>query len=86
MKALGTTFARTLQTGEKNGVPLDVPIAGDDEDAKQQVAALVEGGGMRPIDLGPLRRARQLENATFLHMAAQKPLSAGFDTALKILD
>ena len=77
--------ARTLQTGEKNGVPLDVPMAGDDEDAKRQ-AALVEGGGMRPIDLGPLGRARQLENATFLQMAAQKPLGAGFDTALKILD
>ena len=29
---------------------------------------------------------RQLENATFLQMAAQKPLGAGFDTALKILD
>jgi 8-hydroxy-5-deazaflavin:NADPH oxidoreductase len=86
VKAFCTTFARTLQTGEKNGVPLDVPMAGDDEDAKQQVAALVEGGGMRPIDLGPLRRARQLENATFLHMAAQKPLGAGFDTALKLLD
>ena len=86
VKAFSTTFARTLQTGEKNGVPLDVPMAGDDEDAKRKVAALVEGGGMRPIDLGPLRRARQLENATFLHMAAQKPLGAGFDTALKILD
>ena len=86
VKAFCTTFARTLVTGEKNGVPLDVPMAGDDEDAKAKVAALVQGGGMRPIDLGPLRRARQLEHATFLHMAAQKPLGAGFDTALKILD
>jgi 8-hydroxy-5-deazaflavin:NADPH oxidoreductase len=86
VKAFCTTFARTLQTGEKNGVPLDVPLASDDEDAKRQVAALVEGGGMRPVDLGPLRRARQLENAAFLQIAAQKPLGAGFDTALKILD
>ena len=86
VKAFCTTFARTLATGEKNGVPLDVPMAGDDEDAKRKVAALVEGGSMRPIDLGPLRRARQLENAAFLHIAAQKPLGAGFDTALKILD
>jgi 8-hydroxy-5-deazaflavin:NADPH oxidoreductase len=85
VKAFCTTFARTLQTGEKNGVPLDVPMAGDDEDAKRQVAALVEGGGMRPIDLGPLRRARQLENAAFMQVAAQKPLGAGFDTALKLL-
>ena len=86
VKAFCTTFARTLATGEKNGVALDVPMAGDDEDAKGQVAALVEGGGMRPIDLGPLRRARQLENAAFMQIAAQKPLGAGFDTALKIID
>jgi NADPH-dependent F420 reductase len=85
VKAFSTTFARTLQTGEKNGVQLDVPMAGDDEDAKRQVAALVEGGGMRPIDLGPLRRARQVENAAFMQIAAQKPLGAGFDTALKLL-
>ena len=86
VKAFCTTFARTLQTGEKNGVPLDVPMAGDDEDAKRQVSALVEGGGMRPIDLGPLRRARQLEHAAFMLVAAQKPLGASFDTALKFLD
>ena len=75
-----------LVTGEKNGVPLDVPMAGDDEDAKSKVAELVQGGGMRPIDLGPLRRARQLENAAFMQIAAQTPLGAGFDTALKLLD
>jgi hypothetical protein len=86
VKAFCTTFARTLVTGEKNGVALDVPMAGDDEDAKRQVAALVDGGGMRPIDLGPLRRARQLENAAFMQIATQKSLGAGFDTALKILD
>ncbi len=86
VKAFCTTFARTLMTGEKNGVALDVPMAGDDEVAKGQVAELVEGGGMRPIDLGPLRRARQLENAAFMQIAAQKGLGAGFDTALKILD
>ena len=86
VKAFSTTFARTLVSGEKNGVPLDVPMAGDDEDAKAKVAALVQGGGMRPIDLGPLRRARQLENAAFTQIAAQSSLGAGFDTALKILD
>jgi hypothetical protein len=86
VKAFSTNFARTLVSGEKNGVTLDVLMAGDDEDAKGQVAALVEGGGMRPIDLGPLGRARQLENAAFMQIAAQGSLGAGFDTALKILD
>jgi NADPH-dependent F420 reductase len=85
VKAFDTNFARTLEPGEKNGTPLDVFIAGDDEDAKRKVAALVEGGGMRPIDVGPLRRARQMEHAMFLQISAQQALGNGFDTALKIL-
>jgi 8-hydroxy-5-deazaflavin:NADPH oxidoreductase len=85
VKAFDTNFARTLGPGEKNGTPLDVFIAGDDEDAKRKVASLVEGGGMRPIDVGPLRRARQMEHAGFLQVAAQQSLGTGFDTALKIL-
>lgn len=85
VKAFCTTFARTLVTGEKNGTPLDVPMAGDDEGAKQKVASIVEGGGMRPIDIGPLRRARQLEHAAFLQISAQEPLGSGFASALKFL-
>ena len=85
VKAFNTTFATTLQTGEKNGTPLDVLIAGDDADAKQKVASLVEGGGMRPVDIGPLRRARQVEHAAFMQVAAQESLGSGFASALKIL-
>jgi 8-hydroxy-5-deazaflavin:NADPH oxidoreductase len=85
VKAFTTNFARTLESGEKNGSPLDVFIAGDDDQAKQKVALLVEGGGMRPIDVGPLRRARQIEHAAFLQVSAQEPLGSGFASALKIL-
>lgn len=85
VKAFTTNFARTLESGEKNGIPLDVFIAADDDRAKQKVALLVEGGGMRPIDVGPLRRAREIEHAAFLQVSAQQPLGTGFDTALKIL-
>jgi NADPH-dependent F420 reductase len=85
VKAFNTNFARTPEPGEKNGTALDVFIAGDDEDAKRKVASLVEGGGMRPVDVGPLRRARQIEHAAFLQISAQQALGTGFDTALKIL-
>jgi 8-hydroxy-5-deazaflavin:NADPH oxidoreductase len=85
VKAFNTNFAPTLEPGEKNGTALDVFIAGDDEDAKRKVASLVEGGGMRPVDVGPLRRARQIEHAAFLQISAQQTLGTGFDTALKIL-
>ncbi len=35
--------------------------AGDDADAKSRVAELVRDAGMRPVDTGPLSRARQIE-------------------------
>ena len=60
VKAFNTTFAGTLVAGQAAGQTLDVLIASDDEQAKQKVASLVEGG-LRPIDVGPLKPARQLE-------------------------
>jgi predicted dinucleotide-binding enzyme len=85
VKAFNTTFATTLQEGNVAGQPLDVLIAGDDDDAKRQVAQLVEDGGMRPIDTGPLKRARELEAAGLLHMGVQGSLGTGFGSALKVV-
>ena len=85
VKAFNTTFARTLVAGEVAGQQLDVFIAGDDEAAKAQLARLVEAGGLRAIDAGPLRRARQLEHAMFLQISVQETLGTGFQSALKIL-
>jgi NADPH-dependent F420 reductase len=85
VKAFNTTFARTLSEGKVAGQPLDVLIAGDDDDAKATVARLVEDGGLRAIDAGPLKRARELEAAGLLHMSVQGPLGSGFASALKML-
>jgi 8-hydroxy-5-deazaflavin:NADPH oxidoreductase len=83
VKAFNTTFAPTLVAGEVGGQQLDVLIAGDDDSAKQKVVQLVEAGGLRPIDVGPLRRARQLEYLGSLHMALQQPMGWGFASAVK---
>lgn len=85
VKAFNTTFANTLREGEVSGEPLDVFLAGDDEEAKGTVAQLVESGGLRPVDAGPLKRARELEAAGLLHMSVQGPLDSGFGSALKIV-
>jgi predicted dinucleotide-binding enzyme len=85
VKAFNTTFASTLVEGEVEGQPLDVFIAGDNEGAKQKVAQLVSDGGLRPIDVGPLRRAQQLEQTGFLHIAIQQPLGLGFISAIKLV-
>jgi len=85
VKAFNTTFAGTLVGGEVGGQPLDVFVASDDSDAKQKVAGLIEAGGLRPVDAGPLRRARQLEGLGFLHMRLQQPLGTGFGSAVKVV-
>jgi len=85
VKAFNTTFAAALATGRVGGLPLDVFIAGDDERAKAQVAALVRDGGMRPVDTGPLRRARELEAFQLLHMTLQGPLGLDWASAVKLL-
>lgn len=85
VKAFNTTFAQTLEAGEVDGTPLDVLIAGDDPEAKRKVAELVEDGGMRAIDTGPLRRARQLEGIGLLHITLQQTLDANWKSTIKFL-
>jgi NADPH-dependent F420 reductase len=84
VKAFNTTFSPTLVAGEAVGQQLDVFVAGDDDEAKGKVKELIEAGGMRAIDSGPLERAQQLEQMGFLNIKLQEPLGAGFASALKI--
>lgn len=85
VKAFNTTFASTLVAGEVDGRQLDVLVASDDEDAKRTVAQLAGDGGLRAIDAGPLRRARELEALGFLHMAIQGSLGTEFSSAVMVV-
>ena len=85
VKAFNTTFASALVAGWVGGLPLDVFLAGDDASAKSRVAALVTDGGMRPVDTGPLRRARELESFQLLHMTLQGPLGLDWASSIKLL-
>jgi NADPH-dependent F420 reductase len=85
VKAFNTTFAGTLLAGQVAGQPLDVFIAGDDEDAKSKVSQLVTDGGMRAIDTGPLSRARQIESMQLLHITLQGTLGTNWGSTIKIL-
>ncbi|WP_077488160.1 NADPH-dependent F420 reductase [Sinomonas mesophila] len=68
VKAFNTNFAATLASGQVGGQPTTVLIAGDDEGAKSRLAEVVAAGGLRAIDAGPLRRARELEAKAFLQI------------------
>jgi predicted dinucleotide-binding enzyme len=85
VKAFNTTFAGTLVAGQVDGRPLDVFLASDDEAAKRTVSRLVRDGGLRPLDAGPLRRARELEAFQFLHLTMQDRLGLQWSSAIKIL-
>jgi predicted dinucleotide-binding enzyme len=84
VKAFNTAFAPTVAAGKVAGENLDIFLAGDDEDAKQKVASVAEAGGLRPLNVGPLKRARQLEQLGFLHITAQEPLGSGWGSAIKL--
>ena len=45
-------------------------VAGDDAAAKQTLSDLVVAGGLRAVDAGSLKRARELEAIGFLQLTA----------------
>ncbi len=85
VKAFNTTYAGTLMAGQVQNQKLDVFIAGDDSEAKNKVATLVKDGGMRPVDTGPLSRARQIEGMQLLHIVMQSTLGTNWGSTIKIL-
>ncbi|HEX8732093.1 MAG TPA: NAD(P)-binding domain-containing protein [Ktedonobacterales bacterium] len=85
VKAFNTTFAGTLVEGSVAGQPLDVFLASDDPNAKARLALILKAGGLRPLDAGPLKRARQLEGLGLLHITQQFTLNTGFSSAVKII-
>lgn len=88
VKGFNTVFASTLAAGEVAGQALDVLLAGDSDEAKAAVASFVNDSGLRAIDVGPLRRARELEAFQLLVVGLQLSTSHpeyNWDSALKLL-
>jgi NADPH-dependent F420 reductase len=82
VKAFNTTFAATLASRTAGPVTTTVLIAGDDADAKDQLAGILTAGGLDAVDAGALKRARELEALGFLQItlaAGNKvPWTGGF--------
>jgi 8-hydroxy-5-deazaflavin:NADPH oxidoreductase len=85
VKDFNTAFSGTLVEGQVAGQPLDVFIAGDDDEAKETVAQIVRDGGLRAIDVGLLEQARQLEGLGFLGITLQQPLGLNFQSTWKLI-
>jgi predicted dinucleotide-binding enzyme len=65
--------------------PADLYFAGDDADAKQQVAELAKTLGYEPIDVGPLRNAQHLESLAILWIHLATVGQRGREVAFKLL-
>jgi 8-hydroxy-5-deazaflavin:NADPH oxidoreductase len=85
VKAFATNLSRTLEAGQVAGQPLDVFLAGDDAQAKATVADLIRAGGLRPLDAGPLQRARQLEGLHLLNASLQSQMEKPWANAIKFI-
>ena len=66
VKAFNTLNWRTMIDPGSSGGPVSIPLVGNDRDAKQVVARLVEGMGLEAIDLGGLDNARWVEGMLIL--------------------
>lgn len=70
VKAYNAILARMLAEGARDyghHIPA-LFYAGDDAEAKDVVAGLIEQTGFRPVDAGPLRSARYLEPLVMLNV------------------
>jgi NADPH-dependent F420 reductase len=63
VKAWNTVFAELLPAEAHEGrpAPVQVFVAGDDEEAKKTVSDLVRATGFEPVESGPLTNSRYLE-------------------------
>lgn len=77
VKAFNTVFAAVQADPRAHGLELDIFIATDDDQARATIAELVKSSGFRPVYVGPLARARELEAMALLNIQLQ--MAAGGD-------
>src|SRR5437764_2100360 len=85
VKAFNTVFASNQAEPVVEGEPVDGLVAADDEQARKTVLGLLADIGFRPIDVGPLARARELEALAFLNIMLQVTKNGTWRSAWKLL-
>jgi NADPH-dependent F420 reductase len=81
-KAFNTLFAGLQADPGAHGTSLDVLIATDDDVARDTVAILASSAGFRPVVVGPLAAARELEAVAWLNIRLQLLNDGRWDTAV----
>lgn len=86
VKAFNVNLGDTLTSGTNGTTRTTVLFAGDYADAKMAVASLIEGAGMRAVDVGPLTRARELEAMGFLQILMAAMGRTRYESGFALLD
>lgn len=86
VKAFNTLFATVQGDPEALGSTVDALYATDDEAARQAVSALAESVGFRPVYVGPLTAARELEALAWLNIRLQLLTNGTWNTAFVALN
>ncbi len=85
VKAFNTVFAGNAADPRALGFQLDSLFATDDEAAKDAVCGLSGSIGFRPIHVGPLAAARELEAMAWLNIRLQLISNGAWNTALALV-
>lgn len=86
VKAFNTNSATMLNNKMILGKEIPtVLLASDHEDAKETLAKLIEDGGLKALNIGSIKRAREMESLGFLQMALAKGGKISRDGGFAIL-
>ena len=66
VKAFNTLNWKTMLEPDESGGPVSIPLAGNNDDAKQTVATLISAMGLDPIDLGGIENSHWIEGMLIL--------------------
>lgn len=85
-KAFNTTFAGVDADPAGAGTTLDSLFAADDPDARAAVTTLASSIGFRPVWVGPLVAARELEALAWLNIRLQVLTGGAWNTSVVLVN
>lgn len=85
VKAFNTVTWQSMIDPEDSDGPLYVPLAGDDDEAKDIVAKMVIEMGLVPIDLGPIEVSHWTEYAVVVGLNNQLSERANYDMVFRTI-
>jgi predicted dinucleotide-binding enzyme len=85
VKAFNSVFASVQGNPGLHGTTLDALIATDDDAAARTVAGLASSIGFRPVKVGPLAAATELEALAWLNIRMQVLTGGYWQTAFQLV-